>query len=131
MNAEDPDKVLDELEAKYGSVHRIVRRPGVHRLLVTGGDEQLMAFHMPICMTANAIERRKQTVFYTVFDDDLEAVIKVAKKTGVTVQQDSRDEGPENWVLVVAGKSAPWKSATPPGSEVKSSNSGTKPRERE
>lgn len=78
----------------------------VQRLLISGDDDQLTAFHLLVCMVANAIERREQTIFYTVMADDLAGVMEVAKATGVTVQQKAK-QAPW-WPVVLQGKTAAW-----------------------
>lgn len=78
----------------------------VQRILVTGSNARLQMFHGAVCSVANAIERRGQTLFYTVLDSDLGAVLNVARLAGVTVQQQA--EQPPFWPVVVQGHSEPW-----------------------
>jgi hypothetical protein len=90
--------------------HPITRRPGVHRLLVTGRTEaQLERFHLEAGLVANAVERRGNTVLYTVFDEELELVIKAARRHYLTVQQRADSDQPPYWLVVNAGIAEPWK----------------------
>lgn len=76
----------------------------VHRFLITGTDDRLMAFHIPVCMLLNAIERREQTVLYTCFDEDRKHALEVAKKAGVTVEEwDGK-----TWAVIVQGEHPGW-----------------------
>lgn len=83
----------------------------VERALVTGKDNaQIESFQCHVSMFANAIERRKNTVFYTVMVEDWSAFIKFAKIFEVTVQQmDKSNRDFENWILVHQGTAEPWK----------------------
>lgn len=80
----------------------------VRRILVTGDDEQLSAFHMVACYEANLITRREQTLFYTVFSDGWADILKAAKASGGTVQEILIENGEEQYVHV-AGTGEGWK----------------------
>lgn len=79
----------------------------VRRILVTGTDEQLIDFHLPVCMALNAIERRDQTVMYSCMAENWNDAIEVAKKTGVTVQEIIGAGATETYELICGDK--PWK----------------------
>lgn len=83
----------------------------VERALVTVvDDDQLQGFHCHVGAFANAIDRRKNTVFYTVMGEDWSAFLKFAKIFEVTVQQmDSANRDEEIWTVVHQGKAKPWK----------------------
>lgn len=84
----------------------------VERLLVTGSDEDLDLFHVRVFMEMNAVERRGQTILYTVRGADLEAVLALAREYGVTVQHraDAPDGSPPAayWPVAVQGKAPGW-----------------------
>lgn len=84
---------------------------GVDRALVTGKDDaQLASFHNHVGFFANAIERRKNTVFYTVMSEDWAAFVKFAKIFEVTCQQmDNSNRDIEIWNVVHQGTAEPWK----------------------
>lgn len=44
----------------------------VTRFLASGSDEVLNSFHMCASYALNAIERKKQTIFYTCMGEDRE-----------------------------------------------------------
>lgn len=81
----------------------------VHSLLVSGTNEQLYRFHLPLCMTLNAIDRRKETVRYTCFAEHLQEAVKVARSANVTLQQIDRDkDGNETYRVLVQGEHPGW-----------------------
>lgn len=59
----------------------------VRSFLITGPDENLTRFHLPVCMTLNAIDRRKQTVRYMCMGEDADFAIAAAKDSDVTMQE--------------------------------------------
>lgn len=59
----------------------------VRRFLISGPDANLQRFHLAVCFTLNAIERRGQTVAYTAMAEDAEAALRVARKADVSVQE--------------------------------------------
>ena len=59
----------------------------VKRILVTGNEEQLQTFHLAVGFVANAIERREQTIFYTVFDYDFDTVYEIALDIGLEIEE--------------------------------------------
>jgi hypothetical protein len=82
----------------------------VNGILVSGTDEQLSRFHLAVCMTLNGIDRRRQTVRYTVFDKHLDPALKCAEANGVTVQRIERDnDGIETYPVLVQGQHEGWK----------------------
>lgn len=81
----------------------------VHRFLVTGLDEQLFAFHVPLCAKLNAVERRGQTVLYTCMDEDRELALEVARTVNATVQEWDGEE----WA-VIAGEGPGWEAEDEP-----------------
>lgn len=81
----------------------------VERILVTGNETALHRFTMAVFFAAiNPIERRGQTIFYTVMGEDLPKVIEQARGTGVTVQHMEPGPGKEVWTTVIKGESPPW-----------------------
>jgi hypothetical protein len=81
----------------------------VHGLLVSGNVEQLYRFHFPVCMTLNAIDRRKETVRYTCFDEHLQIALTAAREAKVTLQRIDHDEaGNETYPVLVQGEHPGW-----------------------
>lgn len=78
----------------------------VERILVSGTDDGFAVFQLTVCMSCNRIERRGQTVLYTVFDEDLNGVLRLAKASSLTVQR--WDGGRSEWVKVVDGEHPGW-----------------------
>jgi hypothetical protein len=82
----------------------------VNGILVSGAEKQLQLFHLTVFMTLNAIDRRGQTVRYTVFDKHLEQALKSAQDNDLTVQRIDRDgHGNETYTLLVKGQHEGWK----------------------
>lgn len=75
----------------------------VYRFLITGTDEQLIRFHLAVCMALNAVERRAQTVLYTCLDQDRAEALQCADVCGVTVQEWIEQE----W-KIIAGEGPGW-----------------------
>lgn len=83
----------------------------VERALVTGkDDEELNIFHFAVFAYANAIERRGNTIFYTVMGEDWPAFMRAVESVNITAQQmDSSNRDEEIWNVVHQGAAAPWK----------------------
>lgn len=90
-----------------------MRRPGVHRFLITGYDEDLAAFLFTVRTIANPIEQRSQTVFLTCMDEETEILLRHAPAYGVTVQQMRDVKNKEEWALIVQGAMPGWKVEAP------------------
>lgn len=83
----------------------------VHRLLVSGTDDQLNSFHLSLCFRLNAIQRREQTVNYTCMSEDLDDAREIALETGVTLQEIKHDDdGNESYQMLVLGEHPGWAS---------------------
>lgn len=84
----------------------------VHRLLATGDDDQLDAFHFRARFRLNSIERRGQTVFYTCLAEDLADAIELAKLSGITLQEilpTSVKEDPASYPVLAGDLERGWK----------------------
>jgi len=82
----------------------------VNGILVSGAEPALQLFHLAVYMTLNAIDRRGQTVRYTVFDKHLESALKCARDNNLTVQRiDRNGTGAETYTMLVQGEHEGWK----------------------
>lgn len=86
----------------------------VERALVTAdGEDQLQLFHLATCVYANAIERRENTVFYTVMGEDWSKFVDAGRQANITIQQmDSSNRDEEVWNVVNQGTADAWKTKT-------------------
>ena len=85
------------------------KKSGVHGLLVSGTDQQLLDFHMPAAMFLNFFERRFDTVHCACMAEHFEFATKLAEKTGVTLQEIESDDGDETYKMIVQGQHPGWK----------------------
>jgi hypothetical protein len=87
------------------------RKSGVHGLLVSGTEQQLIDFHMPATMLLNTFERRSNTVHYACMHEDFEFATKLAEKTGVTLQEIEADFAAEEetYKMIVQGQHPGWR----------------------
>lgn len=82
----------------------------VTRFLVTGTDEQLIGFHLGVAFLLNAIERRGQTILYACMAEDRDFALRMARESGVTLQELLEDENQmEDRIVVVQGENPGWK----------------------
>lgn len=86
----------------------------VQRLLVTGAETELMAFHGAVGMLLNGIDRWEQTVFYTCLPEHYEAARQLATALGLTVQR--WQDG--DWPIVVQGSLPGWSAEPEPLQET-------------
>ena len=59
----------------------------VRGFLVTGPDQNLMDFHLSVCLLLNSIDRRRQTVRYTCLAEDADLALAAAQQADVSVQE--------------------------------------------
>jgi glutaredoxin len=85
------------------------RKSGVHGLLVSGTDQQLLDFHMPATMLLNFFARRANTVHCACMHEDFEFATKLAEKTGVTLQEIELEKDEEVYKMIVQGQHPGWK----------------------
>jgi hypothetical protein len=71
----------------------------VRRFLVTGPDDNLVRFHLAVCMRLNTIERRAHTVAYTCFAEDADFALRAAARCDVTVQEIEFTDAGEEYPL--------------------------------
>lgn len=67
----------------------------VHRFLVTGSEEQIIAWHRAVASKLNDVARRGQTVHYTCFAEDVEFALAAAPAADVTVEEIVDDDAGE------------------------------------
>jgi hypothetical protein len=60
-------------------------------------------------MRLNGIERRADTVSYTCFEEDRWFAVAAAEKIGVTMEEIVRNDGEEDYEMVVQGEHKGWK----------------------
>lgn len=84
------------------------KRDGIERLLATSVSEGILqAFHLEVVsLSANAVDRRGLTVFYTVASEDLGAVLAAAERLRVTIQR--RVATVPYWMTVLPGDAPAW-----------------------
>ena len=82
------------------------KKSGVHGLLVSGTDQQLLDFHMPASMLLNFFERRFDTVHCACMAEDFEFATKLAEKIGVTLQEIENENEEEVYKMIVQGQHA-------------------------
>lgn len=58
----------------------------VESLLVTGDDDQLKLVDLALCLTANDVSRRGNTVHYKVYAEDFEKCVDACRKHNATAQ---------------------------------------------
>ena len=80
----------------------------VYRLLATATDENLLAFHMAVCLSMNGIDRRLQTVRYTSFEADMTTARAAARRFGITLQRIFGTGTEEAYKLLTEGPLPAW-----------------------
>jgi hypothetical protein len=85
----------------------------VQRLLVTGAEADLLAFHRSVYLTLNVIDQWGLTVFYTCLPEHYEAALRHAAEIGVTVQ--AWQDG--DWPVVVPGLLPGWSAEQAPSDQ--------------
>ena len=85
-----------------------IHKKGVYGLLITGDDDQIMAFTISTSFVLNFLEKRMNTVIAMCMSESLELATGVAKKHNVTLQYIDHIDGAEVYRLIHRGTHALW-----------------------
>jgi hypothetical protein len=83
----------------------------IERFLVSGTEEQLQHFHLAVCLLANDVSRRGDTVCYTVVPGGVPCMFRAAEVANVTLQQRARSA--PFWPVVRQGPAPAWNAPSP------------------